>query len=86
MAADEESDSEAILGQTLVEAGVNRDIEIEIEPPDELADDLILHATLHWDAGQRSRFEFPDGPDVPLTQDNRLIRVAFRLFTNDESG
>lgn len=80
--AEEEGDPGDVLGRELVPAGVNRDVGVEIE--DGPTGGRQLLATMHWDSGQRAIFEYPDGPDIPMTQDDNSIRVPFSLLTNGD--
>lgn len=66
-----------ILGRAWVPAGVSRGVEVEIDGPPE---GDTLHLVLYEDLGTREEFEVP-GADIPLTNDdNRPIRVPFRLL------
>ncbi len=79
-----DDESIEILGQVLVAAGVTRRAEIQIETEGISSDGQLTYAGLYWDSGQRSIFEYPDGPDLPMTHDSRLIQVPFILSANDE--
>ena len=68
-----------IIGRSWVPAGVNREIEVTIDP--ELTT-TTLHVLLHLDAGTPQRFDFPDGIDIPLQRNRQLIRVPFLLFSD----
>jgi hypothetical protein len=70
-----------IIGQTLVPAGVNRNVRVTVDP--EQARDT-LYVTLHDDVGEAYAFEYPGGPDVPRQQNREIVRVPFTLLPAGE--
>jgi hypothetical protein len=78
---DDEGQRDAVLGQTRLEPGIHRQVEIAIDPDQATG---RLHAVLHRDDGAAGQFEFPDGADVPLTRNNLAVAVAFRLLSPAE--
>lgn len=65
-----------IIGRGVVESGETTDLAVEIDA--EQATEQLF-AMLHVDAGQEGVFEFPDGPDVPATQDDALVNTPFSV-------
>jgi predicted lipoprotein with Yx(FWY)xxD motif len=65
-----------IIGNAMVESGETTDLTVEIDV--ERATEQLF-AILHVDAGQGGVFEFPDGPDVPATQDDILVNTPFSV-------
>jgi hypothetical protein len=73
--SDEEGEVGALLGQTWLPAGVNRDVIVSVDGPPEPG---TLHLILYEDLGAGEEFE--PGIDVELrSADNRPIRVPFIL-------
>lgn len=75
--ADVDGQPGEILGQTWVAAGLNRNVMVEIEA--DAATDW-LHAALYSDLGEPNVFEYPDGPDIPMQRDRRLLSAPFELI------
>ncbi len=78
--ADDNGQPGKILGYALVKAGVNDDVLVEIKQAE--ATDK-LYAMLHTDQGERSNFEFPNGADVPVTRNGRIVMASFQIETDD---
>lgn len=70
----QEGDLGAVLGYTAVNAGINADLHIQIDP---LRATPLLAAILHVDAGVAGEFEFPDGPDEPVQLESGVIAAQF---------
>lgn len=70
-----------ILGYTQLNEGLSQDIAVEI--PNDLATD-VLYAVLHLDADEIGTFEYPDGNDVPLQRNRRILQMPFRLLNTPE--
>jgi len=66
----------AVLGYSLVNDGENGNVVVEI---DEAGATETLYAMLHSDAGEIGVFEFPEGPDGPVTVDGSVITPPFRI-------
>lgn len=75
--ADNEGEAGDIIGRVWLEAGVSRDVSVEIDP--ELATET-LYAILHQDAGELEAFDFPGGGDVPLQRNRSIIQAPFTLL------
>lgn len=65
-----------VLAFTAVSIGLNQALDLTIDP--QLATPNLV-AMLHSDAGEPGTFEFPDGPDQPLTWESALIATTFAL-------
>jgi hypothetical protein len=65
-----------ILGYSLLNDGANSDVAVEIDVENATE---ILYAMLHSDAGEIGTFEFPDGPDVPVQVDGKMVTPAFAV-------
>ena len=63
-----------ILGYSLLNDSENSDVAVEIYVENATE---ILYAMLHSDAGEIGTFEFPDGPDVPVQVDGKVVAPAF---------
>jgi predicted lipoprotein with Yx(FWY)xxD motif/polyisoprenoid-binding protein YceI len=66
-----------ILGYSALSGGTHKDISIEINS-DGVTDKL--YAMLHTDGGEIGVFEFPGGPDVPVTVNDQVVTPAFKLL------
>ena len=64
----------AILGETAVSDGVNTNVVVKIDTSKAT---MTLWAMLHTDAGTIGTFEFPGGPDVPVTQNGSIVQQSF---------
>jgi hypothetical protein len=65
-----------ILGYTQVADGENSDVVVEI---DATGATPVLYAMLHTDAGQVGSWEFPGGPDAPVTVDDQVVTPPFNV-------
>ena len=65
-----------VLDFTAVATGLNQNLNLTIDP--QLATPNMV-AILHTDAGEAGEFEFPDGPDEPLTWESAQIATTFSL-------
>lgn len=72
----------AILGQTLVPAGTQTDVKVTLEMTKITP---ILHAMLHVDAGTKGKFEFPGGPDEPVSYLGTGITGSFQATVTGTS-
>lgn len=81
--SDDDGQTGEMLGQTWVPAGVNRDVEVEIDPSTAAGP---LYLVIHWDDGAAEEFEAPD-VDPPLTYDNNQpVRIPFNLLGAPAAG
>lgn len=68
-----------IIGRTWVQAGLNRDVEIDLEvDPDQVSQ--IVYAVLHLDAGFSRIFEYPNGLDIPFQRNRNIIQAPFAIL------
>jgi hypothetical protein len=74
--ADEDGVPGAVLGQTWLPRGINRDVIVTLDP--QPAADTV-HAVLYQDAGEAGLFEYPGGPDTPFRVQGGTVAVPFRL-------
>jgi hypothetical protein len=74
--ADEDGVPGAVLGQTWVPRGINREVLVELDPQPETD---TVHAVLYQDAGEAELFEYPGGPDTPFRVQGGTVAVPFRL-------
>lgn len=74
--ADEEGQPDAVLGQTWLPAGVNRDVVVDLTDPPAEGD---LYLVLHQDLGEAEQFETPGTDTVLSNSDGRPIRIPFSL-------
>lgn len=72
-----------ILGFTQVADGANNDVTVEI---DEASVTDTLYAMLHTDAGAVGTWEFPGGPDTPVTAGDVVITPAFQVTGGMPAG
>jgi hypothetical protein len=75
-----EGEPGAIIGYTWLPAGINRDVLVELDSgwhPG--AGAATLYAVLHQDDGEVQQFEFPEGPDTPLTRNQRTVMAPFTI-------
>jgi hypothetical protein len=75
---DETEEPGEIVGQTWLPAGINRDIQVTINP--DLKSNALL-AVLHQDSGNLQQFDFPKGADAPLLRNLVPIQSSFTLIT-----
>jgi hypothetical protein len=76
-----EGEEGAIIGMTRLEAGIARNIAIEVAG-DRVTDQLL--AILHLDAGTPEQFDFPAGTDVPLRYSGNIIQSPFWLLSESD--
>jgi hypothetical protein len=77
--AGDEGEPGAIIGATWLPAGINRDVVVELDEWRPPAGESTLYAVLHQDDGQPQAFEYPDGPDTPLTRNQRVVMAPFTV-------
>jgi plastocyanin len=65
-----------ILGYSPVADGNNADVMVEIDASNATG---TLYAMLHTDAGQEGTWEFPGGPDTPVTVGDQVVTPAFTI-------
>ncbi len=65
-----------ILGFSPVADGENSNVVVEI---DATGATPTLYAMLHTDAGQIGTWEFPDGPDAPVTVGDQVVTPPFNV-------
>lgn len=65
-----------ILGYSQVVDGENRETMVDV---DASAATDTLYAMLHVDAGQLGAWEFPGGPDTPVTVGEQIVTPAFQV-------
>lgn len=70
-----------IIGSQALQPGLTENLKVKIEEADATE---TLYAMLHVDAGELGRFEFPDGPDIPVTLAGEVVAPAFRISRNSE--
>ena len=66
----------AILGETAVSDGDNSNVVVNIDTTKATSK---LWAMLHTDAGTIGTFEFPNGPDTPVTQNGNIVMQSFMV-------
>ena len=67
-----------ILGYSPVADGTNAGVVVEIDAAQATE---TLYAMLHTDAGELGTWEFPNGPDTPVTVDEQVVTPAFQVRT-----
>ena len=65
-----------ILGYSPVTDGNNADVMVEIDAANATE---TLYAMLHTDAGEAGAWEFPNGPDAPVTVGEQVVTPAFKV-------
>jgi hypothetical protein len=65
-----------ILGYSPVADGTNDNVLIEIDASGATG---TLYAMLHTDAGEIGTWEFPGGPDTPVTVDDQVVTPPFQI-------
>lgn len=63
-----------VIGKTWVTAGLHRNVVVEIDPD---LTTINLWVVLHIDIGEKEKFDFPDGVDIPLQRNRSFIEVPF---------
>ncbi len=74
---DAEGEPGDIIAYTWLPAGVSRNVTLSIDP--EQATET-LYAVLHQDVNANQRFEYPQGGDVPLQRNRRIIQAPFTIL------
>ncbi len=74
---DAEGEPGNIIAYTWLPAGVSRNVTLSIDP--EQATET-LYAVLHQDVNANQRFEYPQGGDVPLQRNRRIIQAPFTIL------
>lgn len=75
-AAGEEGQPAGMLGRTFVPAGINRDVVVALDPAPQ---DTTLILVLYEDQGEPEEFDALGVDPLLTNDDNRLIRVPFRV-------
>jgi LPXTG-motif cell wall-anchored protein len=75
--ADANGSPGAILGQTAVPAGTTENVVVMLETP--LESDATVWAMLHTDKGEAGVYEFPDGPDVPVSWNGAIVMAPLNV-------
>lgn len=76
--ADEDGEPGPVIGYIEVPEGVSTEVFVQISP-DETTE--TLYAMLHLDEGTEGEFEFPDGPDDPVTVEDEIVMKTFDAVT-----
>ncbi|MCB0150990.1 MAG: fasciclin domain-containing protein, partial [Caldilineaceae bacterium] len=71
-----------VIGYTAVPGGIAANIKVEVDPAG-LTDTLF--AMLHEDAGEVGTYEFPDGPDVPVSVRDKVVVKPFQVTGNEQT-
>ncbi len=66
-----------VAGLTAVKAGTNSNVQVRLNKVYEPGTKLT--AMLHIDAGTINTYEFPNGPDVPVTVDGNTVMMEFTI-------
>ncbi len=80
---DEAGEANEIIGQTWVPAGINRDVQVKVDPDQSSA---LLIAMLHQDNAPLEQFDFPGGADIPLLRNLLPIQSPFKLEAPPEDN
>ncbi len=78
--ADADGKPGPVLGYAAVPGGISANIKVELDPAG-LTD--TLHAMLHEDAGEVGTYEFPDGPDAPVSVRDKVVVSPFQATGNE---
>ena len=79
--ADENDQPADIVGASWLPAGINRDVQVELDP-DQVTS--TLYAELFLDANSDQELDYPDGLDIPMQRNRAIIRAPFALLSPDE--
>jgi hypothetical protein len=79
--ADEDGQPGQIIGRVSIPEGISRDVQIDIDV--DLATPTIF-IMLYHDAGFRFVFEFPDGSDIQLRENNDFVLAPIELLEGEE--
>jgi plastocyanin len=66
-----------LAGLTQVKAGTSSNVQIKLDKSFNVGDKLM--PMLHIDAGARGKYEFPNGPDVPVTIGDQIVMMQFTV-------
>ena len=69
-----------ILGRAAISDGENTDVVVEIDAANVTE---TLYAMLHTDAGEVGTFEFPEGPDGPVTVGDKVVTPPFKVLAKE---
>lgn len=74
-----------IIGKTMVDAGANSDVTIQLE--EGVSNDETLWAMLHEDTGTMGEYEFDgqNGLDLPVTLNDEIVMTSFMISQTDPS-
>lgn len=75
--ADNNGELAGTLGRTWVPAGVNRNVVVQLDT-NRVTD--TVQAVLHIDAATPEEFDYPNGDDIPLFRNRRLLAAPFDLL------
>jgi hypothetical protein len=75
--ADNNGELAGIIGRSYVPAGVNRNVAVQI---DSNRATNTVQAVLHIDAAEPEQFDYPNGDDLPLFRNRRLLAAPFDLI------
>lgn len=72
-----------IIGKSMVEAGVNTDVTIQLE--EGVSNEETLWAMLHEDTGTLGEYEFDgeNGLDLPVTLNDEIVMTSFMISQTD---
>ncbi len=73
--ADDDGAPGPVIGQSVVEAGANENVTVEVDPE---AVTSTLYAMLHLDTGAEGEYEFPEA-DPPVSVDDEIVVVPFEV-------
>ena len=74
--ADDGGKPGAVLGQTPIPGGISANIKVTVSP---VGRTDTLFAMLHSDLGESGVYEFPNGPDAPVTVNDRIVMHPFKV-------
>ena len=78
---DETGEADEAIGQTWIPAGINRDVQVIIDPDRSSG---TIFAILHQDNAPLKQFDFPGGVDIPLLRNLFPIQSPFTLEAPQE--
>ena len=74
--ADKDGKPGPVIGQTAIPAGLSANVKVQVDPAGMTE---VLHAMLHVDAGEVGKYEFPDGPDMPMKDGDKIVMIPFTV-------
>ena len=80
--ADADGQPGSAIGYTAVPGGISANVKVEVDPA-KVTD--TLYAMLHEDAGEVGTYEFPDGPDVPVSVRDRVVVKPFQITGSEQT-